>query len=80
MMCRKGGPPQINVRSYDTNLDLYETKINIYSTTDVPRILNEDETIDRLGFDIELDLVSDDIDEIRKKIHLLTYIRNQGEK
>ena len=79
-MTRRKKTPQLKVRSYDTNLDLYETKINICSTADVPRILNEDETIDRLGFDIELDLVSDDIDEIRKKIHLLTYIRNQGEK
>jgi len=67
------------VRSYDANLDLYERKITVYTTAEVPRILNEDETIDRLGFDIDLDLISDDIDEIRGKIHLLTYIRDQCE-
>lgn len=43
-------------------------------------MLNSDGTIDRGGFIIELDLRSDDIDEIKKKLHLLTYIRKEREK
>lgn len=79
MRYRTQHPPKIKIRSYDTNLDSYERQIDLQCTKEISRILNSDETIVRSGFEIELDLISDDIDEIRKKLHLLTYMRKEGE-
>jgi hypothetical protein len=42
-------------------------------------MLNEDGSFDRPGSVIEIDLLEDDIDEIKKKLHLLTYIRQEDE-
>lgn len=80
MTYRKRSPPQIEFRSYDTNLNSYESKIDLICSKNLSRMLNSDGTIDRGGFIIELDLRSDDIDEIKKKLHLLTYIRKEREK
>jgi hypothetical protein len=79
MTYRKTKIPQIEFRSYDSDLKLRGDKIDIHCSKDISRMLNEDGSFDRPGSVIEIDLLEDDIDEIKKKLHLLTYIRQEDE-
>lgn len=79
MRYRKREIPQIEFRSYDSDLNLREDEFDIHCSKDISRMLNEDGSFDRPGFVIELDLLEDDIAEIKKKLHLLTYIRQEDE-
>lgn len=49
MTYRKRSPPQIEFRSYDTNLNSYESKIDLICSKNLSRMLNSDGTIDRGG-------------------------------
>lgn len=79
MNSRPNSDPRIDLTNYDLKLNRYNALIQISCSKDFSRMLNSDGTIDRGGFVVDLDLLSDDIDEIKKKLHLLTYIRTRGE-
>lgn len=79
MNSRPNSDPQIEFTNYDLKLNRYNSLIRVSCSKEISRMLHTDGTIDRGGFVVNLDLLSDDIEEVKKKVHLLTYIRKRGE-
>jgi hypothetical protein len=79
MNSRSNSDPRIDLTNYDLKLNRYNSLIQVSCSKDISRMLNSDGTIDRRGFVVDLDLLSDDIEDIKKKLHLLTYVRRRGE-
>jgi hypothetical protein len=70
--------PQVDFTSYNIHVGIDNRIIDLDSNTDIERSLNKIGTVKRSGYIININMIEDDIEEIRKVIHLLTYIRKGG--
>lgn len=70
--------PQISFTSYNIHRNIDNRTIELDSYTDIERSLNKIGTVKRSGYIININMIEDGIEEIRRMIHLLTYIRKGG--
>jgi hypothetical protein len=71
---KKTDGPSIVIKSYDKELNIYAENKEIECETELTKIMG-DRNINRKGFEIKIDMISDDIDNLKKKLHLLAWLR-----